>query len=145
MYFNKMEFKKVSIDEFVANHKHINYCEAIIYPDGYITYAVPSHQQSLIKITNLSMDELENLMPMTAGSIEWLTDYTRCIPVWYAGYMLPTGAELFYREEELNHIYMTQKEKRDRYEYKPTKEQLQSLQLLIDKKIIQDCDIRNGY
>lgn len=142
MYFNKMEFKKVAIDEFVSNHKHINYCEAVIYPDGCITYAVPSHQQALIKIANLSMEELDELMPMTAGSIEWLTDYTMCIPVWFEGYMIPTGSELYYRDEELNCAFLTKKEKTERYYYKPTEEQLNSLQKLIDKRIIKNHNIR---
>lgn len=142
MFFNKMEFKKVSIEEFIANHKHINYCEAIIYPDGLITYAVPSHQESLIKISNLSREELLDLMPNTAGCVEWLLDYTNCISVWYEGYMLPTGSELYYREEELNCVYMTQKEKRARYNYKPSEEQMNSLQLLIENKIIKENSFR---
>lgn len=139
---NKMIFKKINIEDFIKEHKHICYCEAIIYPDGDITYAVPSHQQALIKITGKTMEELWNIAPLTASPNEWLIDYTKCIAVWYNGFKMPDGSELYYREEESAGILLTPEEKRNRYGYKISKEQLHSLNRLTEEKIILSNNLR---
>lgn len=141
--YNRMEFKKININTFINEHKHVYYCEAIIYPDGDITYAVPSHQQSLISITEKDMNYLMDIMPISAAPTEWLIDYTGCIAVWFEGFMVPNGSELFFREEEEKFIYLTKSEKMERYKYKCSKKQLESLQKLIDNKIIKNYSLRN--
>lgn len=138
---NKMIFKKINIEDFIKEHKHICYCEAIIYPDGDITYAVPSHQQALIKITGKTIDGLWDIIPQTASPNKWLIDYTKCIAVWYNGFKMPDGSELYYKEEELTGVFLTSKEKRNRYNYKVSKEQLHSLNRLIEEKIIIGNDL----
>lgn len=73
--------------EFCKQHTYINYCEAIIFPDGTIEYATPSHQQKLISISGKSMDELMSIMPIWAAPNEWLVEYLNCIAVWYDYYI----------------------------------------------------------
>lgn len=84
-----MKFEKVNIDDFINNHTYINYCEAIIYPDGDITYASPSHTRALIHITGRTEDDIYNEMPITESPIHWLTEYTGCVPVWTEGVIFP--------------------------------------------------------
>lgn len=76
-------FKKITCDEFIKNHNHINYCEAIIYVDGDITWAVPSHVNALSKIIGLSQEELNSKIPITESPIHWLIEKTGCISIWY--------------------------------------------------------------
>lgn len=139
---NKMIFKKINIEDFIKEHKHICYCEALIYPDGDITYAVPSHQQALMRIIGKNIEELWDIIPHTASPYEWLIDYTKCIAIWYDGFKAPDGSELYYREEELAGIFLTREEKRNRYNYKISKEQLHSLNRLVEEKIILGNNLR---
>lgn len=80
---------KKQVDDFIKNHKYINYCEAIIYKDGYIEYASPSHVEALIKITGESRDAIYDKMPVTASPIIWLIEYTGCIAVYTNGCIKP--------------------------------------------------------
>lgn len=73
----------MSIDEFVKQHSHTNYCEAIILPNDNIDYATPSHIYKLISLTGKSKDEIDSIMPPTASPLEWLISYTNCVAVWY--------------------------------------------------------------
>ena len=78
---------KMNVDVFIAQHRHINYCEAIIYEDGQIEYVRPSHVMRLQDIYcekfNMTLEELSDKMPVDAIAIKWLVDETKCIPIWY--------------------------------------------------------------
>ena len=73
--------------EYVKQHKHIYYCEAIIYPDGSIEDAVPSHSEKLYSVAmsmlGVSRSELYTRMPMIASPVHWCVGATKCIAVWY--------------------------------------------------------------
>lgn len=84
---NKLYFKDV--DTFIQKHDHIYYCEAVINKDGEICYVRPSHVETLLKITGESRKEIYDKMTIADAPINWLTDYTGCIPVWYKGYITP--------------------------------------------------------
>ncbi len=105
----KLNKAQMDIDDFIENHTHINYCEAIIHPDGSIEYARPSHVETLIRITGEDREVIYKKMPITASPIFWLIDYTRYISVWYDGYVKPDTC---------------------------TKEQEESIKKLIDNNII---------
>lgn len=90
---------KKSVDDFIRDHSHINYCEAIIYPDGFVEYAEPSHVEALLKITNEDRDIIYKKMPIWDAPIIWLTEYTGCIPVWTNGYIKP---KLCSKEQEIS-------------------------------------------
>ena len=99
----------VKVERFIKEHTHINYCEAIIYPNGDIEYSIPSHERKLIEVSGLSFNQIQKLMPIEAGSVAWLVDYTGCCAIYYDFAYVP-----------------------DKF----TRAQIESIQKLIDNKII---------
>lgn len=81
----------LNIDSFIANHKHINYCECIMAPNGTLSYVTPSHVESLIKVSGRSRDEINAIMPVDATPIKWLVEYTGYTAIWYEGYINPSN------------------------------------------------------
>lgn len=77
----------MKVEDYIKQHKHICYCEAIVMDNGDIDDAVPSHIEALIKLTGLGRDKVWELMPITASPIEWLMNYTNTVCLWYQGYM----------------------------------------------------------
>lgn len=80
--------KKLAMD-FIKEHNHIRYCEAIIDKNGLIAYVNPSHQKTLIKETGIPEEEIWNMIPYSANPIEWLINKTGCICVWYNYILAP--------------------------------------------------------
>lgn len=87
-----VEYK--NIDNFIREHKHIDYCEAIIDRCGNISYATPSHVEVLIGATGMTRDEVYSAMGILDSPIEWLANKTGYICVWTKGYMLPRIKEI---------------------------------------------------
>lgn len=79
----------------LQKHKQtfINYLEVIIHEDGSVHYAVPSHQEYLIKYAckqlNCSRDELYDMCPEEYyfNLMEWLCKITKCVSVWSQGFI----------------------------------------------------------
>ena len=92
--YSNIKDNKLHIDEFIKNHHHINYCEAVIYRDGTIAYANPSHVETLIRATGLTHSEVYNEMPVWEHTILWLVNKTGCIAVWYGDYVAPKDKKL---------------------------------------------------
>ena len=75
--------------------KYIRYLEVIIFPDGHVEYAVPSHQEKLIKICceklGITRDELRDMVPpeYAFDVIQWLCNNTECTSVWTTDYIAP--------------------------------------------------------
>lgn len=70
----------------------IAYLEVIIDSEGNVMYAVPSHQQAMIRIATEKLNVTkERLFEMYASSgcdtIEWLSGITGCISVWFGNYV----------------------------------------------------------
>lgn len=67
---------------------YIHYFEAILFPDGHVEYAVPSHQEKLIAIAcdmlKVDRDTLNNMCPPEYyfDVIKWLCIQTGCIALW---------------------------------------------------------------
>lgn len=76
---------QIPIDKFIEHHNKnfIYYCEVVIHPNGNIEYCIPSHQQTLLRISGLSIDEAWN------SNIE-LEELTGCISVWYNHVIKPS-------------------------------------------------------
>ena len=74
----------MNVNDFIKQHEHPEYCycEAIVYPDGSIECADYGHVNSLIKYTGLPKRVINKIMPYSASPIHWLTEYTKCIPLW---------------------------------------------------------------
>ncbi|MEG1433239.1 hypothetical protein [Eubacterium sp.] len=78
--------KAYSKRQFVIEHKrrgYINYCEAIILPNGKICFAEPSHLEALISIYGKERVDIFSEMPVTESPIDYLLDKTGCVAVWY--------------------------------------------------------------
>ena len=79
--------KTMNVQEYIKQHKHKNYCEAIIYPDGTIEDAERGHVYKLIDASGLGKDIIDKMMPMFASPIHWMICYTKCISIWYEFYI----------------------------------------------------------
>ena len=79
----------MTLDEFIAQHKHKNYCEIVISPDGDIEYAIPSHLYKLITLSKESKDKLDKMMPNRAAPLNWLCEHTKYAVCWYNYFILP--------------------------------------------------------
>lgn len=74
----------------IEQHKkyYVNYLEVVIFPDGHIEYAVPSHQEKLIAICKeklkVTRDELNDMCPKEyyCDFITWLCTMSECVSVW---------------------------------------------------------------
>ena len=109
--------EKIDVDTFVKNHKHICYCEAIIFSSGEIAYVNPSHVDTLLREVDKDRDAAYAKIPITESPIEWLLNYTEAIAVWYNGYMLPMDKKV-------------------------SKEAMETLEKLITSKTIIGVDMR---
>lgn len=77
-------------------HKHkqqyIHYLEAILFPDGHVEYAVPSHQEKLIAICikqlNVTRDQLSKMCPENYyfDFMIWLCNICRCVALYTTFY-----------------------------------------------------------
>ena len=77
---------KFDIEQHKKHFK--NYLEVIIYSDGHVEYAVPSHQEKLISICreklHKSRDEINDMCPPEyyGDFIVWLCNISGCVSVW---------------------------------------------------------------
>ena len=79
----------MTLNEFIAQHKHKNYCEIVISPDGDMEYAIPSHLYKLITLSKESKNELDKMMPNRAAPLNWLCEHTKYAICWYNYFILP--------------------------------------------------------
>ena len=89
------------IDDFIKHHNSIHkyYCEAIIRPNGEITYAEPSHLMKLQIMWGVPLqelfdggpkrDELSNRIPPFASPVHWLAEVMNCVVLWYSAVIFP--------------------------------------------------------
>lgn len=81
----------------IDKHKktYINYIEIVILEDGTVEYAVPSHQEKLIKLAcqklNITREELDHMCHIEYYSdfMKWLCKITKSVSVW-------NGSIIFY-------------------------------------------------
>lgn len=80
--------QKTGIDfkTFLRSYNHINYFECIMFPDGTLVEARPSHTYKLCEIYNSSMsiEEINNKIPIYDSPIIWLLSRTKCVALWYS-------------------------------------------------------------
>lgn len=80
---------KKDVFNFIKDHNYIQYCECIIYKDGMIEYACPSHLEVLIRHTGETKEQIYGKMNILDSPIDWLVQYTNCIAVYTNGYLKP--------------------------------------------------------
>lgn len=90
--------KFFSKEEFVEQHGYINYCEAVIWPNGHITYVNPSHMKLMQKIfcktkriknnlDSISKYCTDNNISLWSLSLEYFCNSTGCVSLWYNSYL----------------------------------------------------------
>lgn len=93
-----MILNKDTVFDYETHTKNfVNYLEVIIFKDGHIEYAVPSHQMKLIDIyckeKNISKDKLYEIIPLSDSPVSWIIHNTGLISVWYDFIMYSTITE----------------------------------------------------
>lgn len=85
-----MKSTGIDFKEFLKTYKHIRYFECIMYPDGTLEEARPSHTYKLCEIydNTKTLQEIEELIPLSISPIEWLLNKTGCIALWYQSIMI---------------------------------------------------------
>ena len=77
-----------------------------MFPDGHIEYAVPSHQEKLIKVAceqlKLSREQLYAKCPPDyyLDVITWLCDITHCVSIWTDGIITSDTTALTKEQKE---------------------------------------------
>ena len=93
--YGSIKDNKLEVEDFIKQHNHIQYCEAILYPDGTISYVKPSHTETLIRATGMTHKEVYEEMPVTTPNVmSWLLDKTRCVAIYYDGYVEPPNKKI---------------------------------------------------
>ena len=94
-FYGSIKDNKLEVEDFIKQHTHYYYCEAILYPDGTISYVKPSHTETLIRATGMTHKEVYEEMPVTTPSVMlWLLDKTRCVAIYYDGYVEPPNKKI---------------------------------------------------
>ncbi len=105
----KTEKDTFEVSEFGAFHnaKYKNYCEIVIYANGYIDYAIPSHIAKLEMIWGVDEEDLFtrngtrldllNTIPVSASPMHWLCEDTNTVSCWYNCVVFPYN----YTEEQV--------------------------------------------
>ena len=77
----------MKVEEYIKQHNHTAYCEAIIFPNGEIIDARPSHTEALIRQVmcdySLCREEIAKMMPDNASPLHWIIDKFNYGCVWY--------------------------------------------------------------
>ena len=93
--YGSIKDNKLEVEDFIKQHTHYYYCEAILYPDGTISYVKPSHTETLIRATGMTHKEVYEEMPVTTPNVMlWLLDKTRCVAIYYNGYVEPPNKKI---------------------------------------------------
>lgn len=88
---NNLDYVRLEFNtahEFVLEHNHIRYCEAIITPDGLIAPVHTSHQNMLLKLFcqayNISLDDAWiKLSAVPFDVMNYLITNLNIVAVWY--------------------------------------------------------------
>ena len=81
----------LSVEEYVKQHDDKRYCESLVFPNGKVVDAIPSHQQALINLSGKSMKQLKEVCPLRASPLHWLSEHLNIAVVWYEQVIFPIG------------------------------------------------------
>ena len=80
---------KKSVDQFIKEHKYVDYCEATIDELGLVEYVNPNHIENMVRVTGKTKEEIYDMMDITDFPLEWLVEHTNSVCIWSDGYMIP--------------------------------------------------------
>ena len=85
-----MKTTGIDFEEFLSTYDKIDYFECIMYPDGTLEEATPSHTYKMCEIYDdtKSIKEIEMQIPTSDSPIEWLLCETNCVALWYNSIMI---------------------------------------------------------
>lgn len=80
-----MKKSGIDFEEFLKKYNHIAYFECIMYPDGTLEEARPSHIYKMCEIYDKTKNiyEIEKNIPEHIAPIEWLLRECNCVALWY--------------------------------------------------------------
>lgn len=82
-----------NVDEYIAQHNHINYCEAIVFKNGDVMDVRPSHQETLVRLAarhyGVTRDELYSMIPIEASPLHWIVEDLGLVALWYDFAVVP--------------------------------------------------------
>lgn len=92
----------IPIDKFIEHHNNnfVNYCEVVILANGDVQYCIPSHQETLIRLSNIPRDKLWNEIYGISDVLLELCNKAKCIAVWFDFYVRPDNVTI----EQLNSL-----------------------------------------
>lgn len=81
----------------IQQHKqhYIHYLEVVLFPDGHVEYAVPSHQEKLIAVCcnklDVNREQLNDMCPQSYyfDFATWLCDMSGCCMLWESMVLVP--------------------------------------------------------
>lgn len=81
----------MKVIEFIHAHQEdeTDKCECIIYPDGSVDEALPSHINKLIEITGRDSSWLHAQMAKGMEPLFWLVEFSGCLAVWQTRVVSP--------------------------------------------------------
>lgn len=81
----------MKIDDFInyAKEKYQYYCDVLILKNGDVVDVKFGHTNTLIKLSGKSENEIWSEMPLSAGPLAWLVDYTNIVAVDYEVILIP--------------------------------------------------------
>lgn len=85
-----MKQSGIDFEEFLKNYKHICYFECIMYPDGTLEEAVPSHMYKMCEIydNTKSIMEISDEIPIYLSPLTFMLRKTGCCALWYNSIMI---------------------------------------------------------
>ena len=91
-----------NIIDFIKSYDKINYCEGILYPDGTIEEAIPSHLIKLCEIydNTKGMKEIEKEIPIDVLPLDWLLCKCNCVAVYYRTIIINDHYQQLTREQK---------------------------------------------
>lgn len=81
--------KKMKVEQYIPLHnaEYTGYCEALLFEDGEIKDAVPSHMEALINAVcehdGITRDKLGDMIPASASVVHWIVEHSNIIAIWY--------------------------------------------------------------
>lgn len=82
---------KLAPVEYIKQHTDKNYCEALVFSDGYIADAIPSHTNALVLHSPYTFEVVQQIVPMNAHISFWLCEKLNIVLVWYNSVVFPLG------------------------------------------------------
>lgn len=99
-----MKTTGIEFEEFLAGYNHIYYFECIMFADGSLEAAIPSHVYKMCEIydNSKSIMDIEKAIPIHVAPIEWLLRECNCVALWYNNILIDFRFQEFTESQKKN-------------------------------------------